>query len=98
PRLEGLRARGRGERRGARALRVARELALDVTPADPIALREDDEPLDEVGQLAHVARPVLLREELDRARIELGVRTPVLAPEVTHEALGEGRDVLAALG
>ena len=39
---------------------------LDVVARDARAGREDEQPLDRVSQLAHVARPVELRQPLDR--------------------------------
>src|SRR5690606_4019951 len=89
PGLEGVarRRRGRGRRRAPCALEVARELALDLGGADPVGLGEDDEPLDEVGELAHVAGPALLREQLDRVGVDRYVVSSVLLAELAREAL-----------
>jgi len=58
---------------------------------------QDDEPLDHVLQLAHVARPVVFLEELPQLVRDLGNRPVVLARVLGDEEVGEPRDLVPAL-
>src|SRR5690606_3084674 len=65
----------RGQRAGG--LR-ARDQAVDVGGGDLRPAREDEEPLDGVAQLAHVARPLHLTEALDGRALEAARRQALL--------------------
>src|SRR6267154_420326 len=67
---------------------------LDLPDPDRFAFAHDEEPLDQVLQLAHVARPGVPRERLDGLRADPPHRTAVLLPETGHEVLDQERDVL----
>ena len=67
--------------------------------ADPLARREDDRPLDDVPQLADVARPVIGLERGHRVgRRRCGVGTPLLGGVARGEMADELGNVLAPLG
>src|SRR5207249_4733995 len=68
----------------------ARRQVLD---ADQAVLREDHEPLEEILELAHVARPVVL-PEVDHCLLgDAGGAARALAVVLLEEVAGEKRDV-----
>src|SRR5438093_3488311 len=73
-----------------------RKRLLDLPDTDRFSLAHDEEPLDQVFQLAHVSRPGIARQPLDGLGLELSPRPAVLVPEPLHEVADEERDVLAA--
>src|SRR5213594_539444 len=64
---------------------------------DDGAPREDDRTVQHVLQLAHVARPVVARQHLERARRHAAHVAVALARRLTHEVLDQVRDVLPPL-
>ena len=58
---------------------------------------EDHHPLDHVLQLAHIARPVVLSEGLQRLVGDLHARPSILAPELAQKLASQQRYVLLAL-
>ena len=67
----------------------------DELGADPRAGRQHDRTLDDVLQLAHVARPVVSLHEVEGLGRQLQVRLVVLGPVLLQEVMGEQRDVFA---
>src|SRR5688572_12691112 len=89
----GLRA-GAGARQaaGARAAEVRRQILL----ADHL-VGHDDEPLDDVAQLAHVAGPLVLLEPVEHRLVDGLVAEAVLVAALAHEGLDEEWDVVGAI-
>src|SRR3569623_1103245 len=77
---------------GPRPAEVRRQILL----ADHL-VAHDHEPLDDIAQLAHVARPLVLLEPLEHGIIDRLVTEAVLVAALAHEALDEQRDVIRAL-
>src|SRR6267142_516759 len=67
---------------------------LDLLHPDRFSLAHDEEPLDQVSQLAHVPRPGVAGKPFDGFRLELPRRTAVLLPEPSHEVPDQERNVL----
>ena len=65
--------------------------------ADARPVREHDGALDDVLELAHVARPVVLHQQVERLGRELEVRLVVLLAVFLEEVLREQRDVVLPL-
>jgi hypothetical protein len=72
------------------------ELAPHVLGADGGSLDQHDEALDQVQQLAHVARPALLAEQRERLGRELDRRASPLRRQARGMLACEERDVVAA--
>src|SRR5258706_15449121 len=70
---------------------------LDERLRDDLRRAERDRLLDHVVELAHVARPLRLHQELERFRREGRLLAPVARREDRQEIRGEERDVLGAL-
>ncbi len=62
-----------------------------------VAGREDHRALEDVRELAHVARPGLRLEQLERVRRELGRLQPVALGARGEQVRGERRHVARAL-
>src|SRR3989442_9341753 len=84
---------GRGGVRGDAALRQD-----DVALGHLLAARQDDRALDDVAQLAHVARIIIRGERLERPGSEAGEALLDAAGEETHEGERQAGDVLQAGG
>src|SRR6478672_3101446 len=83
-----------GEETGVPALP---DLPREIFGPDLATVREHDHALDEVPELAHVAGPGILDEELHCRGRDAGERTVVLRREIANEAAHEERDVARAL-
>src|SRR5262245_38240161 len=70
----------RRRRRGCGRLHTG-HLARDVELADDFAIGEHDEPLDDIGELADVARPIVLGETGERSVREAKSGSTVVAGE-----------------
>src|SRR3989442_4564465 len=81
---------------GRRQQRLRRQ-RLDVVRLDRISLDHDQEPLDGVAQLAHVATPRMAGQALERPGREPLRAVAAVARESLDEVLDERRDVLATL-
>src|SRR5882672_7352367 len=68
---------------------------LHVGDADRFPLAHDEEPLDEILQLADVPGPGVAREPLHRLGRDPAHRSSMLLSESRHEVLDQERDVLA---
>ncbi len=66
-----------------------------VALAQRVAAREDDGALDHVLELAHVARPGVVHQPLERAARRVQARSAVLRAVQAEEVVDEQRDVLA---
>src|SRR6185503_6536392 len=87
--------------RGDRDLRpgLGRQRGVDVGRGQHLALRHVDRALDDVLELAHVARVIVRREAVERAGADLlGADPGDLLAEPRQEVGGEHRHVLHALG
>ena len=58
---------------------------------------EDEHPLDHIFQLAHVSRPMVLRQRGQRFFADFNTRTAVLASEFIEKLARQQRNVLLAL-
>ena len=76
---------------GAPSGAIGRQSARD----HPVLAR-DHRALDDVAQLAHIARPGVLAEQLERRLVDAAHLPLVLLVELGHERLREERDVLGA--
>src|SRR5438445_728234 len=85
-------AAGRRRRR-----RAPQHVVGQVLDADEPRPAQHHRPLDDVAQLAHVARPVIALELLVRLAGEAADLAVVLPIELLDEALAQQRNVLAAL-
>src|SRR5262249_39334838 len=100
--LEDVHALGLGERRLPRQLRrgtelkPGRDVGRQVLGLDAVAPGQDGRALDRILELAHVARPRVAEQPLDRLGRESQLAAE-LAARAGEEVLGEGRDVLAAI-
>ena len=65
--------------------------------ADPVARRQDDRPLDDVAQLADIARPVVRLERRHRLLRQRRRRDPPLGGEAGEEMVDQLGNVLAPL-
>src|SRR2546425_13319533 len=81
----------------ARARVRQRDVERDVLELDDVALREHDRAMHDVLQLAHVPRPVVARQHLERARRHAPHVAVALARGLPDEVLDEERNVLAPL-
>ena len=72
-------------------------IELDVGRLDHLARREERRLLDDVPELAHVARPVVREEALDPLLREAPARRPVALRVFAEEAVGDRHHVLAPL-
>ena len=71
-----------------------RERLLDLLHPDRFPFAHDEEPLDQIPELAHVPGPGVLGKPLDGFRLELPRRTAVLLSEPSHEVPDQERNVL----
>jgi hypothetical protein len=87
------------ERRGARlgAPAAIPDLAGELGRADDLPVLEDDDPLDDVLQLAHVAGPGVGLHQLHGLAREPAHLAAKLAVEPTDEVFDQQWDVIAAL-
>src|ERR1019366_9829491 len=74
-------------------LRLPRHADDDVHRPDDVAADQEDGPLDDIAKLAHVARPVMRREPLERARREGRYLLFYLAGGGGRESVRERGDV-----
>ena len=77
--------------------RAAVDAQPEVAGADGRPLRHQHRALDGVIQLAHVARPAMVDQDLHRRGIEPGERLAIALRVLAQEVLGEQRDVLAPI-
>jgi hypothetical protein len=71
--------------------------APEILHVEGLTPAEDDALLDTVLELAHVSRPLVADEEIQRARREPPHRAAVARRELRQEMIGEERDVLRPL-
>ena len=65
--------------------------------ADDVVAGQDRRPLDDVFQLAHIARPVVIDQRAHRALGNLGDLLAELGADRLEEVIGQRRDVVLAL-
>src|SRR5690554_7329988 len=76
---------------------LAAQVRRKVAWLDPARTRDDHRTLDHVPQLAHVARPRRIPQDLHRLRAHTMNARAVLRVELADEVLREQRNVAAAL-
>src|SRR5262245_184771 len=74
-----------------------RQRRLNVGFVDAGAIREDDQPLDEVAQLAHVAWPIVLEKQRHGRRRDFERSLTVLGTGLGGKVLDQGGEVLLVL-
>jgi hypothetical protein len=94
--LEGDALRRNGDLRHLEAPAAAHVVRHEIH-VDPRPRTEHGGALDDVLELADVARPVVLEEQVERVGRQLEVRLLVLAAVLVEEVLHEERDVVLAL-
>src|SRR6185437_9092536 len=82
-------ARCFGGRRTRRPARAARKRALHFGWLHHVARSEQQRPLDDVAQLAHVARPRIPRQRLQRLSRKVARLPIVLLGKLPHKMFGE---------
>ena len=75
--------------------RLVRQRRRQVPRLDERAGRQNRRPLDDVAQLAHVARPVVLLEHPHRLLIDAGDRLLIAQVELVQERLHQQRQIVA---
>jgi hypothetical protein len=84
-------------RRAARNLRVPRREHFAEGVGADRAIGEQQPPLDDVAQLADVARPRVVRRSSSAAAVESARLRPVLIGDDRREVLGDGGDIARPL-